>query len=268
MALGLWHTYYWFDETTGGAVTAPTLAVADLGTGLGATATISGGDSGATNTIYTQAFDGALGTAAWTTSGSRVGNGAVTLSLGIGHYLAVCKSVQGDTANFSTTVYFVVTSTTTAILYQILLAVRSRIQALLLDGIANASVVVKKLPMERTFAAQGGIALPCVLITPQTERMPPLAGTNIKDDITYGVLVTLIASDNQEKTLALNLDRLTLWRERIAKAFRNQRLPGVDSVITASAEPADTVIPAAWAKNLLASAILLRFTSREARGLT
>jgi hypothetical protein len=51
-------------------------------------------------------------------------------------------------------------------------------------------------------------------------------------------------------------------------AFHNQRLAGVDEVVICHVEPAESIIPIAWGHNVLASAVLLKFTCREPRGLT
>jgi hypothetical protein len=147
------------------------------------------------------------------------------------------------------------------------MAAQSRIRSLSLSGVADASVICRKLPLERAFRDDETIALPCILVTPQRETMDPVAGSNVHDDVGYGVLVTLVAADNQEPTLADGLDAHLLRRQRIAQAFRNQRLPGVDTVIGCRVEPADVVHASAWMANLLVCGLLLRFTSREPRGI-
>ena len=72
-------------DPTGTAPTAANLNIVDNADGTGAVATISGGDAGATYTVYTTRS----GTRDWTSSGSRVGNGNVSLSLVNGEYIAV-----------------------------------------------------------------------------------------------------------------------------------------------------------------------------------
>jgi hypothetical protein len=78
----------------------------------------------------------------------------------------------------------------------------------------------------------------------------------------------MVMADNTEPTLALNLDVMQMWQEKVMHAFHNQRLPGVAEVIIGHVEPAESVIPIAWGHNVLASAVLLKFTCREPRGLT
>jgi hypothetical protein len=165
-------------------------------------------------------------------------------------------------------VYFVVSnSTIDSILYQVLGAVQARIRAVSLTGVASGSVLYKKLELSRMFRQPDGLTLPGVLITPGRQTMNPRAGTTSQDDVEYGVLVTILRADNQEATIGVDLDAQTLAYEKIAKAFRNQRLSGVTEITTCAVEGSDTVLGPAWQKNLLASSMVLRFTSREGRGI-
>ena len=153
-----------------------------------------------------------------------------------------------------------------SISYQCLLAAQEVIQGLGLDGVSSENVVVRKLPLDRALGADQPTTLPAILLSPQRETMDPHAGLTGLDDVVYGVLVTMVDADNQEPTLALNLDRYTLWREQIARAFRSQRLAAVPQVINTYIEPADPIVPEAWQNNLFAGALALRFVSREPRG--
>ena len=149
---------------------------------------------------------------------------------------------------------------------QILDQVAVDIKFLALTDIVDASVLVKKLPLEHVFTAKTStVDLPGVLITPARDQIPPNAGDNLQDDYIYQVVVTFVDADNQEETIALNLDKYMLWRQRVTKAFNRKRLSGIATVFTATVEPAEAVIPAAWSSNLYASALLLKFFSRETR---
>jgi len=262
-----WHGAAWITQETVTPST-PTLAVAVQADGTGATATISGSDADATNTIYTQAFSGST-SGSWTNSGSRTGDGTVDLALTtLGPYLAYCSSANADGSAASAVVYFIVSnSSTQSVWYQCLVAAQARVQAASLSGIANSSVIVKKQELSRIVRQPDGVTLPAVIITPLRETMRPTEGVNTFDDVGYGVLVTTVAADNQEATVAANLNRDTLWRQQIARAFRNQRLSGVDEIINAWVEPADFIQLPAWASGLLVSSLAVRFVSREVRGL-
>lgn len=147
--------------------------------------------------------------------------------------------------------------------YRILTAVQATIQGLGLSGISSANIIAKKLPLVRVFA-DNSLSLPGVLITPQREQITG-RGTNLRDDIVYGVLVTFLETDNQEKTLAANLSRHLQWRETVAGAFRSQRLNGVDEVVIGNVSPLDAVDGGRWLMQYFAGAVLLQFTARQAR---
>lgn len=244
----------------------PTLAVADNADGTGGVATITNADAAGAVVVYSQSVDGELGTTTWTSRGSRTGNGTVAVAPGNGFYWWHAKSTLSGDVAVSNFVYQNLTDGTTAVHYRCLTGVQSRIQTLSLTGITNANIVVKKLPLER-LKEIGAISYPAVLITPQRETMNPKEGTTARDDVGYGVIVTMLAADNQEPTLAENLPRNTLWRHRIAKAFRNQRLPGVAESLQCFVEPMDFIVPEAWGKNIYASALLIRCMTRELRGV-
>ena len=196
------------------------------------------------------------------------------LTIPLGHYFGYAQSLDADGGTTVSPVdYFTVTDGAQAIAYQCLTAAQARIQSLSLPNLDNANVIVRKLPIDRYLGPGQTTGLPAILLTPVTEQMPPLEGVNAKDDVTYGVLCTIVDADNQEPTLSANLPQYTLWRQSIARAFRNQRLNGVTSpagsnpIINAFVEPGDQLVPAAWTANLYASAVLLRFVSREGRGV-
>ena len=265
-ALASYFPIAYFYDAAESAPSVPTLTVTDNGNGSGATATIAGSTPGTTNTVYTQSLETVWQPPIWQTSGSRTGNGTVSLALPPGHYLAYVISAGSGSA-CSSTIYFVTTAGATSIKSQILAAVAVRIQSLNLANIATASIVVKKLPISRYLesASPNPIALPAVIVADVApENMPP-RGTCQLDDVDYPIQVSLIEVDNQESTVQANHDQHLLWRETIEQAFRFQRLPGVTTVINCTVEPSAPIDQGAWMKNYYASALTLRFTSREPR---
>jgi hypothetical protein len=135
--------------------------------------------------------------------------------------------------------------------------------------LAVDSIVVHKIPLERAYARkEDPLQLPCIIITPPRLTASATAGVNTSDDYGKPCLVTMVMSDRQEPTLQLNLSPMSMWQQIVMRAFQNQRLPGVSEVVICHVEPAEAVIPVAWGRQVLASAVLLRFTSREPRGLT
>jgi hypothetical protein len=250
---------------TPGPVSSPALSVVDRADGTGATATISAAAFGSSNSLFVQSLAEDWQSANWTAEANISGSGTATLELAVGHYFAYAVSELSGNAAVSNVVFFAVSDGQESIHTRCLISVQARIRSLALPGLNNSRVVVEKLPAMRAATIQA-VGLPAIVLAPQRATMPPSSGTNARDDVHYDVLVAMFDRDNQHVASDAALDRHLLWREQIARAFRNQRLGGVPEVIDASVESADGVLEAAWQRDLLASAILLRFTSRERRG--
>lgn len=145
-----------------------------------------------------------------------------------------------------------------------LTAVWRRIRNLGLVGIAPASIVLRKVAWTREFA-QGQLSLPGIIVTPEgSEAMPLGTGTNLRDDIGYAVLITILTADNEQT--AGSLKSPLEWREAIARAFGQRPLPDVEEVIRCTIEPRAVVGPEAYQRGILQSSLVLRFVSRERRG--
>jgi hypothetical protein len=244
----------------------PSLSVLDHGDNTGASASISLSEPSAANVVYLQnvSGEGIIGT--WQVAGTRTGDGDVDLALPAGHYFAYVAS-SGDTLTMvSSVVYFVVTDGALALHARCLDAVQARIRTLALPDLADERVIVQKFPMDRNLVGDEGLGLPAVIVSPRRAAMPPTVGTNGFDDVHYDVLVTIFDRDNEEPTLEADLDRQLLWREHIARAFRNQRLTGVPEIINAEVDPVEELSKDGWKHQLMISNLLLRFTSRESRG--
>lgn len=244
----------------------PALAVADHANNSGATATIGNVAAGVPVSVYSARFDGELGSPDWTLAGSRLGSGSLTLNLALGHYFAYAVSSSGALQTISNVVYSVVSDAADSIHSRCLEATQARLRLLGLAGLANERVLVEKVPTARTVSRVLD-GLPAIILSPHRAAMPAVAGTNGLDDVYYDVLVTLLDRDNQEPTNAANLDRHLLWRQQIVRAFRNQRLPGVAEVIDTLVDPVEGPDAEAWKREYLSSSLLLRFVSRERRGL-
>lgn len=244
---------------------APQLAVADHANGTGATATISGAPPGGLSTIFVQNFAGQLGAGQWQTMATIPANGDVAMNLSVGHYFIYAVVTLGGVSAVTATQYFVVSDGLESLHARCVAAAQARIRSLALAGVPNENVVMQKLPAVRN-QLRSVDGLPAVIVSPHRADMPQTLGTNAQDDVHYDVLVAIVDRDNQEPTLAQHLDRHLLWRQQIARAFRNQRLPGVSEIIDTTVESAEGLLEDAWKRELAASAVLLRFTSRETRG--
>ncbi len=241
----------------------PVLSIADRGDGSGAVATIAAAPAGGAASVLIQRFGGELSAGSWRWAGERTGSGSVDLALTPGHYFAHALVTSAAGAMVSGVVYFAVTDGLESIHTRCLEGAQARIRLLLLAGLDGEQVVVEKFSTNRGAARLG---LPAIVLSPARAAMPATAGTNGLDDVHYDVLVAILDRDNQEPTQGAHLDRHLLWRQQIARAFRNQRLPGVPEVIDTVVDSAEGISVDAWKRELLASALVLRFVSREHRG--
>lgn len=235
--------------------TVPTFTIADNGDGTGAVATI-GGTSGAANSVLVASWSGTSSTG-WLSGGSRTGDGTVALSLDAGYYWAILL-VDSLPRGL---VYFHTTSSSYSVHYQCALATQTAIRNLALTGVDSDDVVVQKLPWDQK---NTGTYPKIVIATAGTESMARGAGTNIRDDVGYPVIVSIF--DRDEETLTSNHSRNLLWRQSIARAMRNQSVSGVTEVFDCILEPGAIVDPGWFNQNTYHSTFVLRFLSREVRG--
>ncbi len=256
------------------AINRPTLSIADNADGTGGVATISGATAGTIQDVFAQKVDGDLGTNTWEMVGTRTSDGTVnvTPTAGLtGYYWWHCESTDesdsgsdsggaDDETVISNLVYQNLTSGSEAVMEQCLTGVQSRIQGLSLLDIPNANIVIHKA------AEESKVPKPAVIISPAgPETMVPTAGTNVRDDVGYPVFVGIVAADNRDQTT--DRAKYLKWREQIARAFRNQHLPGVTEVYTMQIETRDVVSPSWFTNNLFVSSMVIRCVSREVRGI-
>lgn len=151
-----------------------------------------------------------------------------------------------------------------AVLFDILEAIRADVQALGLPGLAAANVLVQKVPGDRP-ADLPAQKYPCILIAPVgAEELNPSAGTNLRDDVVYPVRITILADDCRDQEQQFN--QYLGWRETLRRSFHNQRLTAA-LCFAVHVEPLDVIDKSAWTgKGLFMSSLLLRCHSREPRG--
>lgn len=234
-----------------------TLTVVDDADGDGATATIAGSVVGSTNTVSVQAADGET----WTEIGERTGDGTLALALDPGYYWAKCDSVSGGNTTVSNVVRFGVTTAGQSVHERILDAVRAEIQGMvtagLLPGLRAEQVHRKMVPDDKA------VMFPAVFITPEAAETFTVV-TNLRDDIGYPAVVYLANRNAKEYTAGL--PPFLLWRHRIIRRFRTQRLTAVREVFGCTIEPNVVIDPKLPWYDYVVSAFLLRFKAREYRG--
>lgn len=140
-----------------------------------------------------------------------------------------------------------------AVFYACLVAVRDTIIALHLDGVADTQIVWQKHPLNMAGITEG------VFVSPVSETIAP--ATNRKDEIGYGVQVTMVQASNQD--LTANANRFLLWREQIRQAFHERPLSGVDTVYRCRIEPASVFWPEGFRNQFDIGALVVRCFSRE-----
>jgi hypothetical protein len=155
-----------------------------------------------------------------------------------------------------------------AALFTILSTIRTEVVGLQLAGLADANVVVQKAPSNLEKDLPEG-KYPCVVIAPFGAE-GVTAGSNLRDDVAYPVLIAIVADERSEIALPQSeqLERFELylkWRERIRKNFSNQRLTST-LVFNIVVQPLDITDRERWFRQgLWVSGLVLRLSNREDR---
>jgi hypothetical protein len=241
----------------------PTITWTDAANGTGGTVTISGSTAGSTNTVYSQTPGGTT----WTSRGSRVGDGTVTVSVGTGYYHLHVSSDSSGIAVSNIIIMAPVTASTDAVHERCVTACVSLAQTLATAGslplITASTRVFSELDLDPTVFAN--IPLPALIFAPKgiTAHM---GGTNARDDLGYPVPAFLVDRNGAE--MLAKRGSYLLLRERLDRYFRNQRLTGVGEIYDCRVDDTQTFeLPKEWEYQWLVSPMLFRFISREARGI-
>ncbi len=242
-------------------------SVVDNGNGT-ATITAAGASSGgATITAYTAAVTSLLTLPqAWTSAGTCTGNSTIIATLAPGFYFVTLTDSGGTLPALSAWIHCSNAPLDNWDACQ--LSIQATIQALGLTfggvTIPNTQIQIRKFPVVLV-----GDTTPLILIGPARETADPTAGVTDKDDIGYGIIVSVNWQSNQDITATQMPDEL-LARQRIRKAFHNQALVASGNILAwkTVVEPGPPYDYDAWGKNLDAGAIVIRATCRETRGLT
>jgi hypothetical protein len=233
---------------------ALTLEVVDSGDGSGAVATVTGSDPASMNTVSVQYEDGG----GWDAAGSRMGDGTVSLSLGLGYYWAKVVSVLGAVQDVGNVVRFAATSGEESVHDQILEAVKATIPTISLPGFNPENVFKRMIPDD------ANAKFPGIFLTTEAPETIEVA-TNQRDDIGYPV-VTYIC-DRNARNYSAALPKFLLWRQRVIGRFRTQRLPMVGEVFGCKVEPFTITDPKLPWYDYVVSAFILRFKARLPRGI-
>jgi len=147
---------------------------------------------------------------------------------------------------------------------QAMAVICTRIKALSLPGFSREQIVVRRWPWDTK--ADGTVNYHHgITIHPEREIEAP--GTNERDDIGYGIGVTMIVPADHASTA--NVDKVPMARREIRAEFHHQKLTGVslnDSIhLNCTVEHNAINTPRDGHRYEISSQII-RFWMREARG--
>lgn len=206
------------------------LTFVDAQAGTGGTATVAGSTGGTANTVYTMSATRALlSTPSWTNSGSRTGDGAVSLSLSSGNYWGYVENNNGGTITFSPLIYFAVTDAADSLIERCAAAIESVLSGLTMAGNPNANIYRRSVPSVE------GITLPCIEITYDGEIPREIGGMTGSDDLILPINIR--AYDEKVTNYETRRGRYALWQEQIWDALRNKRLTGITEVYNVEVQP-------------------------------
>ncbi len=246
------------------------LTAEDNQNGTGITATIEGSDAGSANTVWASPFVLGFGTPSWSALGTRTGDGDVNLRLQGYWWLYATGLVSTDPA-VSPPTQGVATQADTAVYTQIKAGVQSRIQSLTLPSLTPlpasplAPSQVYIFPELDKVFFQLIEFFPAVLITPPPRGAETTPGVlTQKDDIGHPVMVSIC---DRCSVLEASQRSATyeLWRERIFRGLRYQRLALAQTVLFLLPEPGPIAMWERPEYQLFWSQITFRAISRELR---
>jgi hypothetical protein len=236
------------------AILTPTLTIADNADGTGAVATIAG-ELGATHAVHVAGWPGS----SFAEAGSRVSDGVVALEVPPGPHWAYVLSILGEQSAVSAMAHFRATDGTKSVLDRCLSAVREVIAGLALDGFTADQVKVQKFPWNTSGASEGIFV--CMPV-PETNK----PSSNLRNELGYPVQVVVCHASNNH--LTSDIDKHTLWREQIRKAFDFQPLFGVPEVQYCQVEPGVVYDWTMFSQGMYdVQSLIVRCISREPLGV-
>lgn len=159
----------------------------------------------------------------------------------------------------------------TSVWQRLLHAVHARIESLGLDGIPSEHIMIGQIEPENLCLVPG---VPGVLIRPMGAEETTRGGTIYRDEVRYPILVSFVDSilgpgtDCQEFVRAT--DRRLGWRERVRRAFVNQRIwtqNDQDCIVITDVRPGPVLDERRWRdRNTWLSELTIWPTSWETRG--
>lgn len=246
------------------------IASTDNQNNTGLTVTVSGSDSGSTNTLYASPVFQGNNPLAWVSQGSRTGDGTIAASVATAYwFLYVAASLVSGVPALSPPIIGLASLAVQSMQTQVELAIQAKIQALTLNGLATppgnipASRVYRfDTPMSDDLLPM--ITVPCVIVSPPAAPEAIKNVVNTAEDIGFPVNVLIL--DHCAPRQQGQADTYKLWRQQISRAVRYQRLPGVPLVYTVSLEPKELLSWQPPKYEYVFSAMTFRAWVRDPRG--
>lgn len=158
-----------------------------------------------------------------------------------------------------------------SVYWEVLKDVKRRLQSDLRfaveDNDSTLPIKDENITIRKSLDVDKGIDTPALIITPGDMRVDVTAGTNVRDDYAFPVLVQIVDKDANDQYD--NLSTYLKWREQIFRAFHQQRLDGCDDVYIGLAREVSWVDPQLWSVHQwFVGGVLLVFIARITRGVT
>lgn len=245
---------------------AITLDIFDLSSNYQATVTVAGADPATTVTIW--AYDPS--TSAWTSVGSRTGDGTATATFpnaGL-FWVYAAGTVSGSPSN-SIVYPATITKVNQAVWETICQCIEADLQTLAAASyfhtLSAASDVQRYTDMKKMLLAMSGDGLPAIGIAPgDTEQIQVI--TSAQDDIGYPVMIVYAEVGDDKQNDDENED-LKMTRERIRRRYIAQRCPGYPRAQTANVTPMSSHQFQQMGYNGISSGQIFTFIVRESRGV-
>jgi hypothetical protein len=250
------------------SLSTPTLTVSDNADGSGGVATLSTSDPAATNTVYYATYFGIQNTLVWYSAGARIGDGTVTVAPVQGnnqYFWYALSTLAGDSAASNVVFQSLTDAAHQSVHYRCLVALKTRLVGLNMDGIGPDQIILKwQTPVYEV----GDEALfPLLYYSPHGREGQP-GVLNVQDDIEYPIqLVVVDRMSALPPDVGTEMARNLLWREKIFRALRHQRLVGVQEIFLARVAPDWVVDEAKLKKGIFWAELTYYPTSRERRGV-
>lgn len=216
------------------------------------TATVAG-SAGGSVTIYGQRVTEDVPGGSFASVGSRTGDGTATIALSNGFWFLYAR----EGTDLSNVVYVGATDGAAAVADRVFQAAKARLQLLSLPFTTRVYDVSE--------VEDPSVSYPCTLISTQDGRQTNERALNGRDD--WGWPVRVLIRDVVVKFDQAQRSKFRLWRQRVTRAFVNQRLPGLVESVICRVEPGALLRRVSGGPpNVLESELVVRAVTREVRG--